>query len=473
MKDKESDSEAGNGRAGIGRREVLAGGTAGASALLLGKEAQARNATGWPGALGPEQGFLSPRNPLATASQKMIEDKALALMEHPEMLRARHVVTTLWKHAVAWPSREQMDRFDNMIDEYLMHHAFRAANGDPNYPEVGWFMIPEHEWLGRKVTGSRWAGDSPDFLYRTIPIAHGGRYRIHGVQTSEIAPIVFYSLMADETASPVTLSLLESLDMDIGSDGSFTITVDATPPDGRRNHLQTKPGAEFLMIRDALGDWLTQSPNALTVERLNPDGGPKSADDMARHAARIAINGVYYAHYITQSGQGQPPNQVRPPVSSADWGGVATQVGTFGQLDLAPDQAIIVRSNAADANYRNLVLYDAFMLSNEYWKRTSSLNMHQMTPDEDGDFTYVISHQDPGIRNWLDTGGLRKTLFGQRWQAFTRGRQHEDPWMTMKVVEVDDLEREIPAGAARIDASGRMAQLQARQAGFDRRFEDS
>jgi hypothetical protein len=415
---------------------------------------------------------LSADNPLATVDQRAVEDKALALLERPELERVRAGVTMLWRNVAAWPSRDQADRFDNMIDEYMFHHAMRAANGDSANPKVARFMAPGHQWFGRDIPGSRWAGDSPDFIYRTIPITHGCRYEIHGCPTSPEAPTVNYSLMADNTAAPVTQALLDSLDMRFEADGSFVITIDDTPANGRPNHIQTKPGADFLMIRDALGDWETQSANALTVRRLGEDHAPKSDEDMARHAAKIALEGVYYTYYCTQSGAGQPPNEVRPPMSAGAFGGMATQWGTKGNLALEDDDAIIIRSNAAGAAFRNLTLTDAFHMSIEYWKRTSSLNMVQMAADEDGDFTFVIAHHDPGIHNWLDTGGLRRTIFGQRWQAFPRDGSGGEPWMTARLVKLDDLAKELPDGVRRIDAGGRREQIARREAGFRRRFLD-
>lgn len=411
-------------------------------------------------------------NPLATEAQRKVEDRAMALLQRDDLKRVRATVTLLWQNVAGWPARDQADRFDNMIDEYMFHHAFRAANGDANHPEVARFMAPAHRWFGRDVPGSRWGGDSPDFIYRTIPIAHGGRYEIRGRPTCAEPPTVNYSLMADNTASPVTQTLLDSLDMEFDSDGSFIITVDETPAAGRRNHIQTKPGADFIMVRDALGDWIAQSANALAVTRLDPRGGPMSEDDMARHCARIALDNVYYTYYCTQSGAGQAPNAIRPPMSSAAFGGMATQAGTKGNLDLAEGDALIVRSNAAGAQFRNLMLTDAFHMTIDYWKRTSSFNMRQMAPDEDGNFTFVIAHHDPGVHNWIDTGGLRRTIFGQRWQAFRRDAKSEDPWMTVRQVAFDRLDKELPEGVRRIDAVGRHDQVTAREIGFARRFEN-
>ena len=284
-------------------------------------------------------GFLTAENPLATVSQRAIEDRAIAMMERPEIQRARAIATILWQNVAAWPTRAQEDLFEGMIEEYVFHHVMRAANGDPNHPQVTRFMAPPHNWFGRDVPGSRWGGDCSDFVYRTVPIAHGGRYEIRGVQTGETPVISFYSLMSDSTAAPQTLALLEGLDMEYESDGSFTITVDSSPADGRPNHIETKPGSDFLMIRDALGDWMTQSANALTVMRLDPDGDPRSEEEMVQRAAQLTLESIYYTFYITRMGNATPPNEVKPPESSAAFGGVATQAGTVARLDLAEDEA--------------------------------------------------------------------------------------------------------------------------------------
>lgn len=409
-------------------------------------------------------------NPLATPAQAMVEERAMRLLAHADVQRARAVVTTLWRNATAWPSRDQADRFDAMIDEYMFHHAMRAANGDSSDPHAIRFMAPPHRWSGRDVPGSRWAGDSPDFIYRTVPIAHGGRYEIRGRSTCAQMPSFNYSLMADNTAAPVTQALLDSLDMRFEADGSFLVTIDERPAAGRPNHIQTMPGADFLMIRDALGDWNAQSANALEVARLDDAGKARTENEMAAHCARIALDGVYYTFYITHTGYGQAPNELRAPMSAGAFGGMPTQWGSKGNVWLEPDEAMIVRSNGAGAQFRNLVLTDAFHISIEYWKRTSSLNMTQMAADEDGDFTFVIAHRDPGVHNWLDTGGLRRTQFGQRWQAFRRGEDHPEPWMTAKVVKFDELDRHLPSGVRPINAADRADQIALREAGVARRF---
>jgi hypothetical protein len=417
--------------------------------------------------------ILSAENPIATVDQCEVETLAIRMLSRPELQRARSTATLLWRNAVAHPARAQMNRFDNMIDEYVFHYAFRAANSDGRRPRIARFMAPAHRWFGRDVPGSRWAGDSPDFIYRLIPIEHGGNYRLYVRPTCNEPPLATYALMADTTAAPVTQGLLDSLDMSADVDGTCTISVGPDPAAGRPNHLQTRPGADHLLIRDALGDWLTQRPNELHVQRLDRTSGPSPSDEeLAQRAARTLLESLYYSYYCTRSGSGQPPNHIRAPSSSGAFGGMATQWGSKGNLCLEDDEALIVTTTAAGALFRNVMLTDAFHMSLNYWCHTSSLNMQQMQADRDGRFTYVVAHRDPGVHNWIDTTGLRQTIFGHRWQAFPRDHSGESPTVSANLVKFSALEAELPPGVHRIDAAARQTQQAQREAGFRRRFID-
>jgi hypothetical protein len=413
------------------------------------------------------------KNPLATVDQREIEAVAIRLLARPELQRARTIATLLWRNAVAYPAREQMDRFENMLEEYVFYHTLRAANGDGLYPRIVFFMVPAHSWFGRDVPGSRWGGDSPDFIYRFVPIEHGARYELTGRLTCSEPPLATYALMGDNTAAPVTQGLLDSVDMSVSPTGEFRISLDADPPAGRPNHLQTRAGADHLLIRDALGNWLEQSPNELHIKRLDTaQRAPLSEETLAQRAARTLLESLYYTYYCTRSGSGQPPNQLRSPSSSAAFGGMATQWSTKGNLCLEQDEALLVTANSAGALFRNVMLTDAFHMSVSYWSRITSLNMTQMAADQDGRFTYVVSHQDPGIHNWLDTNGLRELIFGHRWQAFPPGYAGETPAIAARVVKFANLGAELPAGVQRIDAAARRTQLARRESGFMRRFTD-
>jgi hypothetical protein len=417
--------------------------------------------------------FLSAENPQATTDQRELEGKALRLLERPELRKARTMAAYLWREVAEHPISDQMSRFESMMDEYMFHYALRSVASDAAHPQLIRFMAHSGHWFGLDVPGSRWGGDSPDFVYRIIPVAHGARYEICGRTTCEVAPTVNYALMADNTAAPSILGLLDGLDVRTRESGEFTITVDASSTDGRTNHIQTQPGAFQIWIRDALGDWLGQTPNALRVRRFDaPERAPLTDEELVQRAVRSLLDGVYYAIYIGQSGSGQPPNVMRAPASSGPFGGMATQYTSKAHICPGDDEAMIITASSAGALFRNAVLHDLFMLSVDYWSRTGSLNMAQAAADDDGYYTYVVAHQDPGVHNWLDTGGLRRTIFGHRWQSFPRDGARETPTIAARVVKFWELESALPRGVKRIDGAGRRNQIAQREAGVRGRFVD-
>jgi hypothetical protein len=417
--------------------------------------------------------FLSATNPIATTAQRDAEDLAMRLIQRPELQKARGTATFLWREGMRYPAADQMDLFERTIGEYVFHYALRAAASDPCDPHAIRFMAPAHHWFGRDVPGSRWAGDSPDFVYRMIPIEHGGRFEIHVRPTCANPGSSHYAQMSDSTSAPSILNLLDVVDYPLDANGELIITVDDSPAQGRPHHIQTLPGAQQIWVRDALGDWNTQTCNKLTIKRLDtPKRGPLSEEELAARAAKALVDGVYYIYWCIMTCITLPHNEMTVPMSSAGFGGMATQYTAKVNLNLAPDEAYVVHANDAGAKFRNFCPSDKFMLSLEYAERLGHINMAQMAPDEDGLFTYVVSHRDPGVHNWIDTGGLGQIIIGQRWQAFGPGGPTEEPAISGRLVKFADLERELGAGVQRVDAAGRAAQLAQRLAGYQARFVD-
>ena len=58
--------------------------------------------------------------------------------------------------------------------------------------------------------------------------------------------------------------------------------------------------------------------------------------------------------------------------------------------------------------------------------RTGSLNKAQSVTNEDGTYTYVVSGADPGVHNWIDTGGLPEGILTLRMAEFPEGGARPD-----------------------------------------------
>ena len=163
------------------------------------------------------------------------------------------------------------ERFDDAFAEVMFSAAVWSSNQDKLRPKVSCITRLGHPVAGRAIPGSRWGIDNPDSVYRVIPISGDERYEIRG-RVGENRMTENYFTLWD--ANMGTVAVLNGRTMEVDSDGSFTITVDSDPADGRPNHVQTTPEAHEFYIRDVLlelGPRRPESPCGATPRRARDD----------------------------------------------------------------------------------------------------------------------------------------------------------------------------------------------------------
>ena len=413
--------------------------------------------------------FLSAANPVANVDQRDLERLAIRLFDRPDVRAAREKAAIMWRRVSdRLTPDEQMALFDDHISDYCFKCTMVAANSDSQHPRVLRVYTQGAKWLGHDVPGSKWGGDNPDNAYRIIPVAADGRYELIGQRQKDPSTYVTFQIVGNSSTS-ATLASLEQLDMDIEADGGYRLTLDATPAHGRRNHLTIPDGALYLFIRDSLGDWERQQPDALRIGRLDPPTRPPlGEDELAAGAVRNILSDLFYAYYA-QRLFFNGPQMMTKPEGAGSVGGLVTQQGSLGHFTLADGEAVVITANDAGATYRDIVLHDLWLRSLPNRDNQMSLNNAQMLPDADGRFTYVLSLADPGVHNWLDPCGLHDVLILHRWQGFP-DPDAQPPAIESRKVRLDDLETALPAGVVRISPDGRRDQIGRRQAAYDRRF---
>jgi len=75
------------------------------------------------------------------------------------------------------------------------------------------------------------------------------------------------------------------------------------------------------------------------------------------------------------------------------------------------------------------------MESFDYRHRPINTNNHLARKDADGSWTIVVAAEDPGVPNWLDTGGRREGFLLLRWVL----AGDAPPTPTCRLVEVASL----------------------------------
>ena len=258
-------------------------------------------------------------------------------------------------------------------------------------------------------------------------------------------------------------------------DGSYTITVDSAPAAGRINHIRATPAARQLFIRSNLGDWRTETPDALTVTRLGPPPARPPMSDAAilKLARENFLQSLFYYGVGANAWKtfSNPVNILPAPVQSATVGTLVTQASSFGHFRIRDDEALMVHVKLGGAKYFVLPVTDPWTITTDPIGHQSSLNQAQARPDADGSFTFVVAARDPGVHNWLDTVGLHEGTIMARWQALPEQTPPEGgPAITARVVKLSELARVLPPETARVTPAERQAMLEARRAGYLRRI---
>jgi hypothetical protein len=406
-------------------------------------------------------------DPVATESQHEQELAALDLIEHPTVTAAYRTVAETWLGR-AKASEAMRARFDDAFAEVMFSAAMWSSNQDPLRPKVTCITRLAHPVAGRSIPGSRWGIDNPDSVYRVIPISGDERYEIRG-RVGEHRMTENYFTLWD--ANMGTVAVLDGSTMEVSSDRSFTITVDSDPAGDRPNHVQSTPQAHEFYIRDVLLNWERDDPNHLAVQRLGsePSTPARTRDEQADATAAMMAHFADFTGKLSHGVYKMAPNHFNLAWSADKVGAMRNQVYVMGRFDLNPGECFVVDVGDGGAEYFTVPLSNVWGTTLELVDRTGSLNKAQSVPNSDGTYTYVISPNDPGTANWIDSDGLREGILTLRMAEFGGGGPTDDLGATGRVVALDQLDAEVPH-LARFTAAERTAELKQRRAGYLRRL---
>jgi hypothetical protein len=451
-------------------------------------------------------------SPLATADQLAAEQLATRIVNSPIVKFAKFILKVAWTITayiaygkVGGPDKENLAQLDEAIDEYALQAAFELQLLNPNNPNVIQQVMPGHDWFGESFGGARILFDNPDTIYRMIPVNNASSYVITGQFTGPVPVDTTFSVLTGLTGT--TTSVLTGDQLVVDTDGRFTITVDSRATDPNNpNHLQLTSGATLVAARNTLADWNTEVPMTLSVQRISgpsnslasqlglfdiPVLGPLLTGNplllklvsaipalpsvplwlqQAETAVVMALGLIMEPQYIGVAtgsiGNLKAPNTFSDPVHNAAF--LATQVQSAGYFQLADDQALVITIDMGNAAYFNVPVTNDWTITDNYWDQQTSLNSFQATPDTPGGkiYTIVVSPTDPGVANWVSTGGLNQGTISIRFQGLDL-TSSQMPTVSATVVKVADV---LPDGTEPITAAQRAAQIALRQSGYNRRY---
>ena len=134
-------------------------------------------------------------------------------------------------------------------------------------------------------------------------------------------------------------------------------------------------------------------------------------------------------------------------------------------FEIEEDEALVIETAIPEqVRYWSFMLADELFATIDWTNRQSSLNGHQARLDSDGRFRGVLSVRDPGVPNWLDTGGYLRGVIQNRWNQASSA-----PCPTMKRVKLADVRQHLPKDTPVVSPAERDRTLRARRMGAQMR----
>lgn len=345
---------------------------------------------------------------------------------------------------------------------------------NPAWPQIHAFCTPTRK-LG---------GDAADLTYRQVWIDGSHSYILRGRRgTARFLNIAVQGerpAFQPGTGNPSLHEPFGDLpeanlfghQLECRADGTFEIFVGGEKTG--TNWLPTTPASRKLFIREGF-DGLDETPSRLTIERLGMDTPPPppGPDTMitAMNWAGDFLSGMmrdWPDHPYAYGGGVFDPalvNAFPPDPPSAPGDERRGRMVAAMTWELASDEALIVEFGAHDGFWM-ATIGGAFMNSFDFLYRPVSATPARTAVDEDGMIRLVLSAQDPGIRNWLDTQGFaRGHLIYRNFLGSAQTR------LTTRTVPLRDLAQQLPGTTARCTPDARAAEVLLRLRAVRQRYQ--
>lgn len=310
---------------------------------------------------------------------------------------------------------------------------------------------------------------NPDDAYYLAHVGAGRSYRISG-ERGTVHKLTFSlgsNSMGMFEIKPQVSAEYDADQLPLNAAGEFEVILSEKRPDDYAGvWWPLSPGTDFILVRLRSYDWGNERDPRFGIERLGraplkPRMSQARIDNNLRELCgfteRLTRQWLDFQEDMRTRGL-----ENRLELSGfEDWAGVKIQSYWRGIFKFSPGEALIVETDLPEKRpYWNVQLADSLFNALEVNYRQTSLNGFQARADSDGKFRAVISLEDPGIPNWLDSAGYTwGTLIGRWYDCSSR------PIPTLKRVPFGEVRGHLPADTPRVSPEERDAVLRARVRG--------
>lgn len=345
---------------------------------------------------------------------------------------------------------------------------------DTRFPELHDFCNP-HRKLG---------GDAADFVYHQAWIDGNSVYRISGNRGTarflnftvqgrrpEKQPGTDWPSLHDPFGDIPEANLFGH-QLETAWDGSFELYIGG--PRRGPNWLPTTPDTRKLFLRQGFDRW-DELPARLRIERVDmAEPRPMPTPEILLDAIDWAGNFVesvmrdwpdhpyHYSTFVDADNINSFPSDPSDNVDDADKRRGRAAVNMCWQL--AHDEALIIEFDALKSFWM-MSNMGAFFSSLDFLYRPVSYTPSRTHVNSDGKIRLILSHDDPGYHNWLDTKGFVRGNLTYRNLLSTTGTT-----FNTRLVKRTELAAALPADMALVTAEERVAQLKERFYAIRRRY---
>lgn len=348
---------------------------------------------------------------------------------------------------------------------------------DTRYPTLHAFCAPNRKF----------GGDNADYVYLQAWIDGRSVYKVTGnlgtarfinftVQGPRPEKDAYYGADVPSLHEPfgdVPEANIFGHEIKTEWDGSFVLYIGG--PKREPNWLPTTPHSRKLFVRQGFDRWEEESAR-IRIERIDTDQPrPLPTHETIIEAVRWAgecITGAMrdWPDWMIKVGFGVGEEDINrfPKPEFEDTAEQRDQrrgrMVNHMRWRLAPDEALIIEfeNNPGFWMFTNM---GSFWNSMDYLYRPVSYTPSRTAVDSDGKVRLIMTHQDPGYANWLDTQGFSEGY------VTTRIAHSRTPLaIDTKLVKARELADHLPRDSKRVTAEQRAREMRKRFDAIRRRY---
>lgn len=385
---------------------------------------------------------------------------------------------------VTGPFREAIAEAEKMIagadfiqtDQDLAEGFDYLAGSIKASLQMAWAHAKSHPYLVTSTGPYAKMGlDNPDTLYYHANVVPDAEYRITGTR-GDTADLSFQVLKGDYTSTnvPGGDDAFDDRRLKIEADGSFELRFGPPKSDPGPNYFVLGEGSSMLAVREVYNNW-EQRKGSIQIERVDTVGTAPEEPDLAQITRRYQIAGKMLLSRINTWFNfpkwfylDLPVNTLTEPRLTP--GGLSTQFSSVGHYQLADNEAMLITVPKSDAPYQGFQLGSLWYISLDYVNHQTSLNAAQAQVDPDGMIRLVVSAQNPGIANWIETTGRQRGIAQFRWQRVDRILTASDG-PSVAIIDIADVPAHLPYHESNVVTDDEWkARIAERQRGFGQRM---